>query len=191
MFCAKCGTAIPAEYAFCASCGSPVPTSPPQGVVQGQRRVMSRAIRPLLVALVAAASLAAVFAIALGVTEWRTPNDNSDLIASLDAAIGRLESQIDRVDSRLSVLESPLPVADRDIQELYAGLNYDDCTTAADVELADYDIREDEAFRNYVVGAITYAQYQGTYDAYSAAYDRRAAAYDDCWDTYIEESPFQ
>ncbi len=165
-----------------------------------QRKGEHRVVRTGLVLGVLGTIVAvlAVFGIALGVAEWRMPDDNSDKIADLEEEIAGLEDEIadltkadTALSSRVSDLETPLLPANRDIQELYARDSYDDCIWTADVELVDYEMREDEAFRDYVVDAITYAQYESAYDAYSAAYDRHDTAYDDCWETYLEESPFE
>ena len=159
---------------------------------------MSTSLRVLLIALVSFIGVLAVFGIALGVAEWRLPDDNSKLIAALESEISSLENDLrdlkrdsSGLDSRLSIIETPPPIADRDIEELYARSDYSSCVFDANILLDDAVSTKNDTYAAYLADNATYDEYLADEDAYQREYDRYDADLDSCFDTYADESPYE
>lgn len=159
---------------------------------------MSAPLRVLLITLVSIGGIFAVFGIALGVAEWRMPDDNSDLIADLESEISSLENDLrdlktdsSGIDSRLSIIETPPPIADRDIEELYARSNYSNCVFDANILIDDAEATKNETYADYLADNITYDEYLVDFDAYEREYDLYDSVLDSCFGTYADESPYE
>ena len=142
------------------------------------------------------------FGIAWGVVEWRAADkDNVDEIwRSLDAISSKLqtvqgdlqtlEGDLGRLDNRVSKVETPAPIANLDIQELYARTAYQACVHDADLKMGDAEWALAESYRAYLAENKTYSEYQADYEAYLAVYDAYDVETDACWATYSQESPY-
>jgi hypothetical protein len=147
-------------------------------------------------------SLASAFGIAWAVVEWRAADeddvdglrhaqeDMSSRLQTVEGDLQMLEDDLGRLDNRVSEVQTPGPIADRDIQELYARTDYDACYTEAATALRDAEKLVDMSLQDYVSGYKTYAEYSLDYDVYDAAYRNYSAELEACWAAYLEASPY-
>lgn len=143
------------------------------------------------------------FGIAWGVVEWQAGgkgdvdrlwhalDEISPKLQTVEGDLQMLEGDLGRLENRVSKVETPAPIADRDIQELYARTDYTACCRDATTRLADAEKLVHESFADYVTGHKTYAEYGLDYDVYKAAYVNYTAELDACWATYSQASPYE
>jgi hypothetical protein len=145
----------------------------------------------VLASIVVLGVLGGAFGIAWGLVEWRAA-DKEDMSSKLEVFEGdvqMLEDDIGDLDNRVSRLETPAPIANRDIQELYARTDYQACIRDADVKLSDAEWALAESYRAYLAGNKSYSEYEADYQAYAMAYDRYDVETDTCWAAYSDASP--